>query len=79
MSSQGLWVFGYGSLCWDPGFDFEQAHIGYIKGFRRTFSQGNTHHRGTKEKVNLMALIIARHETRTGRSSSDLNRLINSK
>ncbi|XP_059480538.1 glutathione-specific gamma-glutamylcyclotransferase 1-like [Neocloeon triangulifer] len=57
MSSQGLWVFGYGSLCWDPGFDFEQAHIGFIKGFRRTFAQGNTHHRGTKDQPGRVATL----------------------
>ncbi|XP_065343893.1 glutathione-specific gamma-glutamylcyclotransferase 1 [Cloeon dipterum] len=56
-SSQGLWVFGYGSLCWDPGFDFEQAHIGFIKGFKRTFAQGNTHHRGTKDQPGRVATL----------------------
>lgn len=45
------WVFGYGSLCWNPGFDFKDSMIGYVQGFSRKFWQGNIAHRGTKEKV----------------------------
>ena len=53
MSAHGssLWVFGYGSLCWHPGFDHGAAALGHIKGFVRRFWQGNTAHRGTKQKV----------------------------
>lgn len=46
-----LWVFGYGSLCWHPGFDYKRDLSGHIKGFTRRFWQGNTVHRGTAEKV----------------------------
>ena len=46
-----LWVFGYGSLCWNPGFDYGDQVIGHIRGFARKFWQGNTTHRGTDEKV----------------------------
>ena len=46
-----LWVFGYGSLCWHPGFDYGDQVIGHIQGFARKFWQGNTTHRGTEEKV----------------------------
>lgn len=49
--SKSLWVFGYGSLCWRPGFEFDKAVIGHIKGFSRKFWQGNDVHRGTQEKV----------------------------
>lgn len=48
---QSLWVFGYGSLCWNPGFEFRKSLTGHIKGFARRFWQGNTQHRGTDEKV----------------------------
>nr|CAD7433077.1 unnamed protein product [Timema monikensis] len=49
-SSSGLWVFGYGSLCWNPGFEFRKSVTGCIKGFIRKFWQGNATHRGTEEK-----------------------------
>ncbi|XP_050047740.1 putative glutathione-specific gamma-glutamylcyclotransferase 2 isoform X2 [Dermacentor andersoni] len=49
-SSSGIWVFGYGSLVWNPGFDFVRSQIGYIRGYDRRFWQGNDKHRGTPEK-----------------------------
>ncbi|KAF4522583.1 hypothetical protein B566_EDAN012661 [Ephemera danica] len=56
--STGLWVFGYGSLCWNPGFEFEKSCIGFIRGYKRRFSQGNTFHRGTHEKPGRVATLI---------------------
>jgi cation transport regulator ChaC len=37
-----LWVFGYGSLVWKAGFEYDERIIGYVKGYRRVFYQGNT-------------------------------------
>lgn len=51
-----LWVFGYGSLCWNPGFEYKQSVTGYVKGFSRRFWQGNTTHRGTDVKVGSLIL-----------------------
>ncbi|XP_076044328.1 putative glutathione-specific gamma-glutamylcyclotransferase 2 isoform X2 [Oratosquilla oratoria] len=45
-----LWVFGYGSLCWHPGFHFGKHCVGFIKNYVRRFWQGNTTHRGTPEQ-----------------------------
>lgn len=52
-ATEALWVFGYGSLCWHPGFEYKRDLLGHIKGFTRRFWQGNTVHRGTEEKVNI--------------------------
>lgn len=44
-----LWVFGYGSLIWNPGFDFDEKILGFIKGYKRTFNLACIDHRGTPE------------------------------
>ncbi|KAJ6828848.1 gamma-glutamylcyclotransferase 2-2-like [Iris pallida] len=44
-----LWVFGYGSLVWNPGFDFDEKIIGYIKDYMRVFDLACIDHRGTPE------------------------------
>ncbi|KAF0935894.1 hypothetical protein E2562_036630 [Oryza meyeriana var. granulata] len=44
-----LWVFGYGSLIWNPGFDFDEKILGFIKGYKRTFNLACIDHMGTPE------------------------------
>ncbi|XP_053923618.1 glutathione-specific gamma-glutamylcyclotransferase 1 [Cuculus canorus] len=42
-----LWIFGYGSLVWRPGFEFTSSKVGFIRGYSRRFWQGDSFHRGT--------------------------------
>lgn len=49
-----LWVFGYGSLMWKPGFVFEEAHHARLVGYRRSFCIYSMHHRGTMQRPGLV-------------------------
>ncbi|XP_025921642.1 glutathione-specific gamma-glutamylcyclotransferase 1 isoform X3 [Apteryx rowi] len=42
-----VWIFGYGSLVWQPGFEFTSRKVGFIRGYSRRFWQGDTFHRGS--------------------------------
>ncbi|ELU04540.1 hypothetical protein CAPTEDRAFT_168933 [Capitella teleta] len=54
-----LWVFGYGSILWKTGFEYNSKLIGHIGGFERRFWQGNTTHRGTVELPGRVATLVA--------------------
>jgi glutathione-specific gamma-glutamylcyclotransferase len=49
-----LWVFGYGSLVWDPGFPVVERRIGRVAGWHRSFCMRSIHHRGTVESPGLV-------------------------
>lgn len=49
-----LWIFGYGSLMWRPGFEFEEAVPARVEGWRRGFYIYSTHHRGTHQRPGLV-------------------------
>ena len=48
------WVFGYGSLIWNPGFAHVSAQQGLLKGAHRSLSIVSHHHRGTIERPGLV-------------------------
>lgn len=52
--TESHWVFGYGSLIWNPGFPFVSTHLGRLKGAHRSLSIISHHHRGTVEKPGLV-------------------------
>lgn len=43
------WVFGYGSLIWNPEIEFEGAELARVHGYHRAFCISSTHYRGTVE------------------------------
>jgi cation transport regulator ChaC len=60
-----LVVFGYGSVIWKPGIEFDEAHVGYINGFVRRMWQGNETHRGRKGCPGRVATLIPKPNKRT--------------
>ena len=49
-----LWVFGYGSLIWQPGFDFVEKRLATLTGYRRAFCMASIRYRGTPEAPGLV-------------------------
>jgi len=48
-AAETAWIFGYGSLMWNPGFPFEEQHTAELDGYHRSFCVYSHHHRGTAE------------------------------
>lgn len=48
------WVFGYGSLIWNPGFVHVSAQQGLLRGAHRSLSIVSHHYRGTPEQPGLV-------------------------
>lgn len=49
-----LWVFGYGSLMWDPGFTHEHVRSALLRGYHRAFCIYSVRFRGTYERPGLV-------------------------
>jgi len=49
-----LWVFGYGSLMWNPGFPHEAILPAWVEGYARAFCVRSSGHRGTPERPGLV-------------------------
>ncbi|MEM6386983.1 MAG: gamma-glutamylcyclotransferase [Pseudomonadota bacterium] len=49
-----LWVFGYASLMWNPGFPVAERVVATLHGFHRSFCMSSIHHRGTVEQPGLV-------------------------
>lgn len=54
-----MWVFGYGSLLWNPGFEVAERVIGRLPGYTRSFCMRSIHHRGSIEKPGLVLALDA--------------------
>lgn len=54
-----MWVFGYGSLLWNPGFPYREKVIATLPGWHRSFCMRSIHHRGTEEEPGLVLALDA--------------------
>jgi glutathione-specific gamma-glutamylcyclotransferase len=53
-----IWVFGYGSLMWNPGFPFEERQAAVAHGVHRRLCVYSTRYRGTPEKPGLVVGLL---------------------
>ena len=72
-----VWVFGYGSLMWNPDFPVAETRAALVRGWHRRFCLWTVLGRGTPERPGLMLGLEpgrimprhgARHRAREGRT-----------
>lgn len=51
---EAVWVFGYGSLLWNPGFDYVETRPALLYGYHRAFCIYSDHYRGTVDRRGLV-------------------------
>ncbi|MSO77634.1 MAG: gamma-glutamylcyclotransferase [Alphaproteobacteria bacterium] len=54
MSGRDFWVFAYGSLMWNPGFEHADAVPARLHGYHRRFCAWSFAYRGTPERPGLL-------------------------
>lgn len=54
-----FWVFGYGSLLWNPGFTPSRTMRARLHDYHRSFCMLSIHHRGTDEEPGLVLALDA--------------------
>ncbi len=60
MDDTKLWVFGYGSLIWEPGFPFQERVTARLTGWHRSFCMYSVHYRGTPADPGLVLALDVR-------------------
>lgn len=51
---KNIWIFAYGSLMWNPSFEYLNKCKAELRGMRRSLCITSIHHRGTPEKPGLV-------------------------
>lgn len=59
-----MWVFGYGSLLWNPGFEVAEQVPATLSDYARSFCMRSIHHRGSQDAP---GLVLALDEARGAR------------
>jgi glutathione-specific gamma-glutamylcyclotransferase len=54
-----MWVFGYGSLLWNPGFTVRRSVLARLPDYHRSFCMRSIHHRGTPAAPGLVLALDA--------------------
>lgn len=54
-----MWVFGYGSLLWNPEFPVAERAVAVLHDYARSFCMRSIHHRGTVESPGLVLALDA--------------------
>ena len=49
-----LWIFGYGSLMWSPGFAYKKKALARVHGYHRALCILSTRYRGTRRRPGLV-------------------------
>jgi cation transport protein ChaC len=57
------WIFGYGSLMWDPGFAHLERRRAVLKGYHREFCMVSLRNRGSEEEPGLVLSLCPGGET----------------
>ena len=58
IGGEDLWVFGYGSLMWNPGIHFQEVRRASLDGFARRFALATTIGRGTTNCPGLVLTLL---------------------